>query len=149
MSSGPNEQYGVFQYDLKRGALLYKHLLPHGSKGFLNDVALMSTGEAFVTNSGTGEVFRLSPEHDGIEPFLPENSAPQANGIVVSTDDKVLFVAGRLGAVRVDIASKRATMLSKPRNISDAGLDGMYFYKAASSAFKTRTSTPVELCVTT
>lgn len=85
MSSGPNEQYGVFQYDLKRGALIYKHLFPRGSKGFLNDVALMSTGEAFVTNSGTGEGFRLSPGHDGIEPFLPENSVPQANGIAVST----------------------------------------------------------------
>lgn len=131
MSRSSDAQYGVFQYDLKTGALLYKHLIPTGSEGFLNDVALTSTGVAFVTNTGTGEVFRISPNHDGIEPFLPANTVPQANGIAVSTDDKLLFVAGWLGVARVDIASKRVKMLSKPRRISDAGLDGVYFYKGS------------------
>lgn len=124
-----DKQYGVFQYDLRSGRLLYKHLLPPGSRGFLNDVALTSAGEAFVTNTGTGEVFRMSTEHDGAEPFLGANAVPQANGIAVSPDDKVLFVAGWLGVARVDIASRQVKMLSKPRHISDAGLDGMYFYK--------------------
>ena len=131
MSYSSDAQYGVFQYDPKTGALLYKHLIPTGSEGFLNDVALTSRGVAFVTNTGTGEVFRISPDHDGIEPFLPANTVPQANGIAVSTDDKLLFVAGWLGVVRVDIASKRVKMLSKPRRISDAGLDGVYFYKGS------------------
>jgi sugar lactone lactonase YvrE len=131
MPAGVDKQYGVFQYDLKSGALLYKHLLPAGSRGFLNDVALTSRGEAFVTNTGTGEVFRMSPDHDGIEPFLPADTVPQANGIAVSSDDRVLFVAGWLGVARVDIASRRVKMLSKPRSISDAGLDGMYFYKGS------------------
>jgi hypothetical protein len=73
----------------------------------------------------------MSPDHDGIEPFLPADSVPQANGIAVSSDDRVLFVAGWLGVARVDIASRRVKMLSKPRSISDAGLDGMYFYKGS------------------
>lgn len=124
-------QCGVFQYDLRNGELLYKHLLPAGSRGFLNDVALTSTGEAFVTNSGTGEVFRMSPVRDGAELFLPANTVPQANGIAVSSDDKVLFVAGWLGVARVDIATRHVKILSKPKNISDAGLDGMYFYKGS------------------
>jgi len=126
---GPDEHSGVFQYDLKTGTLRFKHLLPAGSAGFLNDVALAPSGEAFATNSGTGEVFRISPDHDGVELFLPAQAVPQANGIAVSDDGKVLFVAGWLGVVRVDIASRQVHMLSKPRRISDAGLDGMYFYK--------------------
>ncbi len=130
MPSG-GRQCGVFQYDLKSGALLYKHLLPPGSAGFLNDVALASSGEAFVTNTGTGEVFRMAPDRDGAEPFLGANTVPQANGIAVSSDDKTLFVAGWLGVVRVDIASRRIKALSKPKNISDAGLDGMYFYQGS------------------
>lgn len=126
---GNDEHYGVFQYDLKTTALRFKHLLPPGSAGFLNDVALGSTGEAFTTNSGTGEVFRISPYHDGVEQFLPANSVVQANGVAVSGDGNVLFIAGWLGVARVDIASKQVHLLSKPRQISDAGLDGMYFYK--------------------
>jgi sugar lactone lactonase YvrE len=131
MPGDTDKQYGVFQYDLKSGRLLFKHLLPSGSPGFLNDVALTSTGEAFVTNSGTGEVFRMSPDHDGNELFLGANTVPQANGIAVSNDDKVLFVAGWLGVVRVDIASRHVRTLATRKPVCDAGLDGMYFYKGS------------------
>jgi hypothetical protein len=119
---------GLYQYDLITGALRFKHRLPPGAKGFLNDVALTSTGEAFTTNTGTGEVFRTSPERDGLEPFLPANSVRQANGVALSNDDKVLFVAGWIGVARVDIAAKTVNLLRKPHNIADAGLDGLYFH---------------------
>jgi hypothetical protein len=33
---------------------------------------------------------------------LPANTVPQANGIAVSTDDELLFMAGWLGVARVD-----------------------------------------------
>jgi sugar lactone lactonase YvrE len=125
------QRSSVFQYDLETGRLRFKHQLPPGSGGFLNDVALTATGDAFTTNSGTGEVFRMSPDRDGMELFLPANSVPQANGIAVSSDDKVLFVAGWLGVVRVDLATKELQMLAHARSISDANLDGMYFYKGS------------------
>ena len=123
------EHMGLFQYDLKTGTLRFKHLLPPTSKGLLNDVAINSVGEAFTTNTGTGEVFRASPNHDGLEPFLPPNSVIQANGIAVSPDDKLLFVAGWIGVARVDIATRQVRLLSKLRAISDANLDGLYFYQ--------------------
>jgi hypothetical protein len=126
---GKAERQGVFQYDLKTGALRFKHLLPPDSGGFLNDVALTSTGEAFATNTGTGEVFRASPDHDGLEPFLPLHSVVQANGIAVSPDDKLLFVAGWIGVARVDISTRQLELLAKPRNIADANIDGLYFHK--------------------
>jgi hypothetical protein len=128
-AQGKAERLGVFQYDLKTGALRFKHLLPPNAGGFLNDVALSSTGAAFTTNTGTGEVFRASPDHDGLEPFLPPNSVVQANGIAVSPDDKLLFVAGWIGIARVDIATRQAQLLAKPRNIADANIDGLYFHK--------------------
>jgi len=127
----PENPGGVFQYDLKTNALKFKHLLPPGAAGFLNDVALTSTGDAFATNTGTGEVFRMSPERDGLEPVLPAGSVGQANGVAVSPDDKILFVAGWLGIARVDIATKQFKLLAKSHNISDPGLDGMYFYKGS------------------
>jgi hypothetical protein len=123
------ERPGVFQYDLKTGALRFKHLLPPSSRGFLNDVALSSTGDAFITNTATGEVFRASPDHDGLEPFLPPNSVIQANGIAVSPDDKLLFVAGWIGVARVDIATRQVQLLAKPRNVADANIDGLYFHR--------------------
>ena len=123
------DRQGLFQYDLKTGTLRFKHLLPPGAKGFLNDVALNSTGDAFTTNTVTGEVFRASPEHDGLEPFLPPNSVTQANGIAVSPDDKLLFVAGWIGIARADIATRKVQLLTKPHNVADANIDGLYFYK--------------------
>jgi hypothetical protein len=123
------ERMGLFQYDLKTGTLRFKHLLPPGAKGLLNDVALNSIGQAFTTNTGTGEVFRASPHHDGLEPFLPPNSVIQANGIAVSPDDKLLFVAGWTGVARVDISTRQVKLLARPHAISDANLDGLYFYR--------------------
>jgi SMP-30/Gluconolactonase/LRE-like region len=124
-------RFALYQYDLKTGALRFKHAAANGSEGFLNDIALNSKGEAFTTNTATGEVFRASPDRDGLEPFLPRDSVGQANGIALSPDDKVLFVAGWIGVVRVDVATKQFKLFSKPLNISDAGLDGLYFYKGA------------------
>jgi hypothetical protein len=124
-------RFALYQYDLNTGALRFKHVAVNGAEGFLNDVALNSKGEAFTTNTGTGEVFRAAPDRDGLELFLPRDSVGQANGITLSPDDKVLFVAGWIGVARVEIATKQFKLLSKPLNISDAGLDGLYFYKGA------------------
>jgi hypothetical protein len=124
-------RFALYQYDLKTGALRFKHAGANGAEGFLNDVALNSNGEAFTTNTSTGEVFRASPDRDGLELLLPRDSVGQANGISLSPDDKVLFVAGWIGVARIDIATKQFKLLSKPLNISDAGLDGLYFYEGA------------------
>jgi hypothetical protein len=124
-------RFALYQYDLNTGALRFKHAAANRAEGFLNDIALNSKGEAFTTNTSTGEVFRASPDRGGLELFLPRDSVGQANGIALSPDDKVLFVAGWIGVARVDIATKRFKLLSKPLNISDAGLDGLYFYKGA------------------
>jgi hypothetical protein len=124
-------RFALYQYDLRTGALRFKHAGANGAEGFLNDVALNSKGEAFTTNTSTGEVFRASPDRDGLELFLPRDSVGQANGIALSPDDKVLFVAGWIGVARVDISTKQFKLLSKPLNISDAGLDGLYFYEGA------------------
>lgn len=124
-------RFALYQYDLNTGALRFKHAAANGAEGFLNDVALNSKGEAFTTNTSTGEVFRASPDRDGLELFLPRDSVGQANGIALSPDDKVLFVAGWIGVARVDVATKQFKLLSEPLNISDAGLDGLYFYKGA------------------
>jgi hypothetical protein len=124
-------RFALYQYDLKSGTLRFKHKCTPGAEGFLNDVALTSTGEAYATNTTTGEVFHASPDRDGLEPFLPRDAVGQANGIAVSDDDKVLFVAGWIGVVRADIVTRKFALLAKPLAVSDAGLDGLYFYKGA------------------
>jgi hypothetical protein len=128
----PNgRRFALYQYDLNTGSLRFKHESAKGAEGYLNDVALNSRGEAFTTNTDTGEVLRASRDRDDLELFLPRDSVGQANGITLSPDDKVLFVAGWIGVARVDIATKQFKLLSKPLNISDAGLDGLYFYKGS------------------
>jgi sugar lactone lactonase YvrE len=122
---------GVFEYDLRTGALRFKHLAVPGPPGQLNDIALTVSGDAFATNTATGEVYRLSPDHDGIDVFLPAKSVGQANGIAFSSDDRVLFVAGWLGVARVDMATRQFRLLGKPHNVSDAGIDGLYFHRGA------------------
>jgi hypothetical protein len=91
-------------------------------------VVLRKTGEVFATNPGGGAVYRISPDRDTPELFIPAKSVGQANGIALSADDRVLFVAGWVGVARVDLATRDVRLLGKARNISDAGIDGLYFH---------------------
>jgi sugar lactone lactonase YvrE len=61
--------------------------------------------------------------------FLPAGTVSFANGITVSDDEKVLFVAGDFGIYRADLKTNAVAELQKPADVIDASIDGLYFYK--------------------
>jgi len=122
--------WGLFKYDLSAGKRTATFVAPNKSSGGLNDVAVVpSTGKAYVTNTPEGSVYRTKRESQELELFLPLGAVPGANGIAVSDDEKLLFVAGDFGIYRVDLNTKSVAELSKASDVIDASIDGLYFYK--------------------
>lgn len=119
----------VYQYDLRTGALRFRHALPAGNGSLLNDVALTAAGEAYVTDTNHGTVYRLSPERDGLEPLLPTGTLGQPNGLALAPGGRWLFVATWLGVERVDLHSGEHQPLVVPAGLSIANLDGLYFHR--------------------
>lgn len=89
---------GLLQFDPETGKVteVLAHRNSEAFKG-LNDLAIASNGDIYFTDQGqsglhspTGRVFRLSP--CGRLDCLMDN-LPSPNGLVLSPDEKVLFVA--------------------------------------------------------
>ena len=105
----------VFKYDLGKGRLVKKYVL--GNKPnvhFLNDLTINSRGDAFITDTVTGDIYLISRGKDELELFV--NLGPQAfpNGIDLSGDEKHLFVAAAGGIRVVNLRDKRAERWSCP-----------------------------------
>jgi sugar lactone lactonase YvrE len=120
----------VFEIDLGTGAVVRKVFI--GSAGephLLNDLAVSGAGDVYVTDSETGAVHVLRPGADRLETLLPAQSMSYPNGVVLSGDEKHLFVAHFRGISRVDPKTGKLTPLSAASGVVLAGIDGLSMHK--------------------
>jgi sugar lactone lactonase YvrE len=121
----------VFVYDY-RGRLVRRFAT--GSGGLINDVALAPNGDAYLTDSMRGLLFRIkagalskrTSTTTRIGPFVRLANTPVgqfANGIVAAGDRYVLVVGTASGLLaRVDLKTKRVRAVA---NVALPGGDGM------------------------
>src|SRR4029078_7300292 len=83
----------LFRFDLATGKTLGKIPSPERGKHLFNDLALASGGDAYLPNSEEGSVYRLRAAADAVEPHLPAGSFIYPNGIALSDDGRLLYIA--------------------------------------------------------
>jgi sugar lactone lactonase YvrE len=135
-AAGPEEKEfsgysGVFKYDLATKKLIRKYVLDNKPQGhLLNDLAINSRGDVFITDSATGAVYMISQQKDELELLVQPGKFIYPNGITLSNDEKRLFVADwSKGISVISIDSRTVVPLSHPENVTLAGIDGLYFYE--------------------
>lgn len=119
---------GVFQYKLSNGSLIHVYAIEGAEKELLNDLAIAKDGAVYVTATNAGALYRIDPQTNQIEKFLPDGSLPDPNGITLSSDDHSLFIAGWYGISRVSLKTKKIELLDHPDSIADGCIDGLYWY---------------------
>ena len=127
----------VFKYDLRTGRLVKKYALGNRPNvHFLNDLAINSRGDAFITDTVTGDIYLISRGADELEVFtnLGEKSFP--NGIDLSVDGRHLFVAAAGGIRAVNLRDRTSRAVKLPDRVSPAVIDGLYFYKGGLVAIQ-------------
>ena len=119
---------GLFVYDLATGALVKKLLMEdQPPKHLFNDVAVTPGGEAFLTDSEAGAVWRVRALENAFEPLVKPGALAYPNGIALSPDGKTLYVADALhGLSRVDMADGTVRPLAHAKNVVTFGIDGLY-----------------------
>ena len=118
------------EFDIDSGNLIARYPGPAKMTGFLNDVVVEpKTGVAYATNTSDGSIWRAVPGTSTLEMFLPPGTVLEANGITISSDRRYLFIAGWHDITRVEFANRDVRLLENPTRLTDASLDGMYFYK--------------------
>jgi YVTN family beta-propeller protein len=124
----------VCKYDLTTGQLVKKYALDNKPEShFLNDLTINVAGDVFITDSLTNAIYHVSGQTDELELFVKVGGSP--NGITLSEDEKLLFVAIRGSIGVVDLKTKNVAAVELPPNES-FGADGLYFWKGSLVAIQ-------------
>ncbi len=115
----------VFEFDLDR-AVLRRRLAPPGEGSHAGDLAVGADGTLFVADPQTGRVYRLRPGGEALEVLVPEGPLGSAQGMAVSDDGSMLFVADYTqGIARVEVSSGKVSFLETPERLLVTGIDGL------------------------
>ncbi len=121
----------LVRFDLDTGELQGRWDPPEPeSTHQLNDVAIDSEGNAWVTDTYTGAVYRLAQGSTELEIAQSPGSFLWPNGIAASPDGRSLWIADwRYGVTHLDLETGRRSRLSHPPGVSIHGFDGLYAYE--------------------
>jgi len=135
-AEGPS-QTGVLLFDVDRGVLLRSWMVDQPGPAYIfNDLALANDGDAYVTTTLMGRVYRISPDSDEME-LLVGQPDTQTNGITMGPEGRYLFFTLGPTIARLDLQSREVMALTIPGD-SGVGTDGMYFFDGALIVVKPR-----------
>lgn len=119
----------IFKYQLSSGKLINKYiLLSDGSPHMFNDLVIHRNGDIYISNTLDGAIYTIPYSTDKLELFLKSKLFHGLNGITLSDDGRVIFVANdNLGIYKVDIETKVFARLTHNQSFNTYGIDGLYF----------------------
>ena len=116
----------VVRYDLDTGRLLARYdLEDDGINRLLNDVVVAADGTAYVTESNHGSVYRIAPGSGRIEHFRFFPELNYLNGIALSSDGKILYLAAVEGVFALVLEEDRVAKLEHDTDLSTVSADGL------------------------
>jgi hypothetical protein len=101
--------------------------LADGKKHLFNDLVFSANGDAYITDSDGGAIYRIENNSDSLEMFLPANTVRYPNGIISSLEgDRILVSTGTgQGIVGIDLKTKEIKPVQHPKFMF-FGVDGLY-----------------------
>jgi hypothetical protein len=119
----------VHVFDIASGGLIKKFRLEKDSVHLFNDIALTGNGDAFITDTYSDVIYTVPADLTGLSPFIESDAMLKwANGLTVSPDNKILYVATGGGIIMINIKTLAVKPIVNPGNISTSGIDGLVFY---------------------
>ena len=124
-------QSALFAFDARTGAFRKRLPLPEGGAHLLNDLVTSGDGTVYVTDTQAGRVWRALPGDTALRAFGVGGPLVAPNGITISSDSRVLFVADVAHVRGVDLSSGETWRLGVPDSVGVSGIDGLAFVDGA------------------
>jgi DNA-binding beta-propeller fold protein YncE len=100
--------------------------IPAPAGGTPGDVAVAPDGIVYVSDGLNGAVYRCRPGCTALETWLPPHTFLSAQGMTVSADGRLLYVADyRYGLAAVERSSGRVFRMAAPPELMLDGIDGL------------------------
>lgn len=117
--------------DIHSGTLLHRYSVPDTLSHFLNDLAISSKMEVYITDTEQHKVYRLKYPDGEITTYLEDETLKYPNGIAISDDDSRLFVDSWTHGIRVVDVATGNILNAKHEATAGYGIDGLKYYKGA------------------
>lgn len=108
------------------GELLKSYALDIEDFTYLNDIAVSSAGDIYITDSENDKIYTVNREKDQLEVFYQNEGILHSNGISISPDNHLLYLASYIWGIRI-LDLKTKTLVNPPNAYK--GVDGMKYYK--------------------
>ena len=117
----------LLAFDLGSGDLARRlELPPDGASHSLGDMALGPDGTLVLSDSRSGELWRLRPDGKALELLVPRDVLVSPQGIAFPPDGRRVLVADYArGMAQVDLATGAVSWLPQPSNLAASGIDGL------------------------
>ena len=106
--------------------MIAKYTIANEQFIYLNDLAVDSKGTVYITDSESSDIYTINQNTNELEVFFSDEAINHSNGITISPDGKLLYLASYTSGLRIlDIASKK--LVNQPND--HKGIDGLKFHK--------------------
>lgn len=112
-----------------QGKLLERHPAPGTGSRDLNDLVLRGDREVYTTDSFADLVYRFDRKLGQFTSLKFPRPIFVPNGITLSSDGNLLYVADMLGVIVIDLGTGAAHDVVPDAHDTLAGIDGLYWYK--------------------
>lgn len=111
---------------LSSGDLIDSYSIDRSEFQYLNDLAISSKNEIFITDSESNKSYKIQRPSKTIEIYLDSEKIPSSNGITISNNDKYLYFASNKGICIVEKSSKK--IINQPKE-EYSSIDGLKYYQ--------------------
>lgn len=125
--AGVKQRPELLHFD-RQGNLLERYPSPGKMPYDLNDFVLRGAKEIFVTDTEGNHVYRFDRKSHTFTNMTLWRPVFYPNGITLSRDGNLLFVADMLGVVRVDLRTNESADVDPGAHNTLSGIDGLYWY---------------------
>jgi hypothetical protein len=114
-----------------QGKLLERYSPPGAGPHVLNDLVLRGERDLYVTDTLAQQVYRFDRRIHNFSPMSLPRSLFGPNGIAITADENLLYIADLMGVIQVDLRTNSAVNVDPGEHNTLAGNDGLYWYKGS------------------
>ncbi len=92
----------------------------------LNDIAMRRDGGLLITDSDAGCIYEREQGASALAPVLCDPKLEFPNGVVLSDDERLAYVAWAGGIAVVDLETRTWSAIVVPPSVNVTGIDGLY-----------------------